>query len=261
MSNHHLRNENLSLKAKGLLSQMLSLPDNWDYSLLGLAKINRDQVTSVKSAVDELIAAGYVTRISVRDSKGKYGGYDYNVYEFPQQSSSEDEEESIENTDNSETMDNCPYVENPYTENPHTDNPHTENPYSEKPPQLNTNILNTNINKYVNKNDDHHMRDRPHLDDEIVDKYDLELMNHYIDALGRLGLYSSEQVTILKENAVGIAKALDEIYKEGSTLSKAAKEKRMLEIIIRRMKPEPLSSPMNYVREVLRNEIKQGGWS
>ena len=71
MSNHHLRNKNLSLKAKGLLSQMLSLPDDWDYTLKGLAAINKD-----------------VVRTRVRDERGCLRGCDYYVYEYPQTLSS-----------------------------------------------------------------------------------------------------------------------------------------------------------------------------
>jgi len=65
MSNHHLRNKNLSLKAKGLLSQMLSLPDDWDYTLKGLAAINKESVDAIRTAIWELEDAGYVVRTRV----------------------------------------------------------------------------------------------------------------------------------------------------------------------------------------------------
>ena len=51
MSNHHLRNKNLTLKAKGLLSQMLSLPEDWDYTLKGLSYINRESIDAIRTAV------------------------------------------------------------------------------------------------------------------------------------------------------------------------------------------------------------------
>ena len=63
MSNHHLRNHALSLKAKGLLSQMLSLPDDWDYTLKGLAQINRESIDAIREAVRELERAGYIERV------------------------------------------------------------------------------------------------------------------------------------------------------------------------------------------------------
>ena len=77
MSNHHLRNKNLSLKAKGLLSQMLSLPDDWDYTLKGLAAINKESVDAIRTAIWELEDAGYVVRTRVRDERGCLRGCDY----------------------------------------------------------------------------------------------------------------------------------------------------------------------------------------
>ena len=71
MSNHHLRNKELSLKAKGLLSQMLSLPEDWDYTLAGLSYINRESIDAIRTAVWELEKAGYITRRQGRDEKGK----------------------------------------------------------------------------------------------------------------------------------------------------------------------------------------------
>ena len=88
MSNHHLRNKNLSLKSKGLLSQMLSLPDDWDYTLKGLAAINKESVDAIRTAIWELEDAGYVVRTRVRDERGCLRGCDYYVYEYPQTPSS-----------------------------------------------------------------------------------------------------------------------------------------------------------------------------
>ena len=68
MSNHHLRNRELSLKAKGLLSQMLSLPEKWDYTLQGLAYINREQTDAICQAVRELERAGYIVRVRERST-------------------------------------------------------------------------------------------------------------------------------------------------------------------------------------------------
>ena len=83
MSNHHLRNQELSLKAKGLLSQMLSLPDNWDYTLKGLSLINREKIDAIREAIRELERAGYIVRSRERDEKGRLRGADYIIYEFP----------------------------------------------------------------------------------------------------------------------------------------------------------------------------------
>ncbi len=83
MSNHHLRDPALSLKAKGLLSQMLALPDDWDYSIAGLAYINREGVGGIRSAINELERADYRQRVQGRGSGGKLANIIYNVYEQP----------------------------------------------------------------------------------------------------------------------------------------------------------------------------------
>ena len=115
MSNHHLRNPDLTLKAKGLLSLMLSLPENWDYTLKGLSCICRENVDAIRTAVWELEKAGYITRRQGRDEKGKMTAIEYTIYEFPQP----------------------PKPKIPVSENPISDNPTTEIPVSENPTQLN----------------------------------------------------------------------------------------------------------------------------
>ena len=84
MSNHHLRDKGLSLKSKGLLSVILSLPDGWDYTVEGLAAICLEGRDAVRSAIQELEAAGYVRRERVREKSGRLGGCDYTVFEMPQ---------------------------------------------------------------------------------------------------------------------------------------------------------------------------------
>ena len=83
MSNHHLRNHTLSLKAKGLLSQMLSLPEDWDYTLQGLAQINKESIDAIREAVRELERAGYIERSRERDERGCLRGTAYTIYEQP----------------------------------------------------------------------------------------------------------------------------------------------------------------------------------
>ena len=83
MSNHHLRNHALSLKAKGLLSQMLSLPEDWDYTLQGLAQINKESIDAIREAVRELERAGYIKRSRERDGRGCLRGTVYTIYEQP----------------------------------------------------------------------------------------------------------------------------------------------------------------------------------
>ncbi len=81
MSNEHLRNRDLSLKAKGLLSQMLSLPEEWDYSLEGLSRINREGVDAIRTGVRELEEHGYLERRRLRDGSGRLAGTEYVVHE------------------------------------------------------------------------------------------------------------------------------------------------------------------------------------
>ena len=88
MANYHLRDKSLSLKAKGLLSQMLSLPEEWDYTLQGLAYINREQIDAIRQAVHELERAGYIVRTRERDSRGRLRGAEYTIYEQQQTPSS-----------------------------------------------------------------------------------------------------------------------------------------------------------------------------
>ena len=144
MSNHHLRDNELSLKAKGLLSQMLSLPENWDYTLAGLSRINKESVGAIRTAVWELEKAGYITRRQGRDSKGKMTAIEYTIYEQPQPMTSPP------------TSDN-PILENPMSKNPTTDKSTSEIPTSENSTQLNkdkTNKekLNTDLIKYPSIN-------------------------------------------------------------------------------------------------------------
>lgn len=84
MSNYHLSDKEISLKAKGLLSQMLSLPENWDYTLKGLAKINKEGIEAIRTAVIELEKAGYILRSQGRDAKGRMLSSEYVIYEQPQ---------------------------------------------------------------------------------------------------------------------------------------------------------------------------------
>ena len=137
MSNHHLRNKELSLKAKGLLSQMLSLPEDWDYTLAGLSLINKESIDAIRTAVWELEKAGYITRRQGRDERGKMTAIEYTIYEQPQQP-------GLEN----------PILENPTSAEPSLDFPTTANPTPENPTQLNKDISRTDLPKKEKTNTD-----------------------------------------------------------------------------------------------------------
>lgn len=122
INNTVLRDNRLSLKAKGLLVTMLSLPDDWDYSIQGLSSILKEGKDAVRAAVWELEQFGYVERVKDRSEGGQFSGYVYLIKEVP----------SFENTEVA-----------PLAENPTTVNPTTEKPTTENPPQLNTKELST----------------------------------------------------------------------------------------------------------------------
>ena len=82
MSNHHLKDRTLTLKSKGLLSMMLSLPDEWNYTTRGLAAICREGVDSIGAALKELETHGYIRRTQLRDEKGKITDTEYVIYEM-----------------------------------------------------------------------------------------------------------------------------------------------------------------------------------
>ncbi len=115
MSNHHLRDKSLSLKAKGLLSQILSLPEDWDYTLSGLCYINRESKDAIRSAVNELERAGYIERHQTTDESGKFSSNEYIIHEQPT---------------------SLP----PLLDKPLSENPTTEKPPSGNPTQLNKDI-------------------------------------------------------------------------------------------------------------------------
>ena len=81
MSNQHLKDKRLTLKAKGLMSVMLSLPENWDYTLRGLSAISKEGVDAISEAVKELERSGYVIRNRKRDERGRLSGTEYLIYE------------------------------------------------------------------------------------------------------------------------------------------------------------------------------------
>lgn len=123
MSNYHFKEKKMSLKAKGLLSLMLSLPEEWDYSVSGLATLSKDGKDSVMSALSELEKFGYLKRTRLTNEKGQFAGIEYNIYEEPQR-------------------------EKPISANPISAKSIEENPISEKPAQL-INLPNKELNNQL----------------------------------------------------------------------------------------------------------------
>lgn len=124
MSNYHFKERGMSLKAKGLLSLMLSLPEDWNYSVSGLVKLSKDGKDSVMTALSELEKFGYLHRTQLTNEKGQFNGIEYHIYEEPQK-------------------------EFPTAVNPISAKENAENEDAGKPPQLNTKALNTKGNKVL----------------------------------------------------------------------------------------------------------------
>lgn len=136
MSNYHFKEKKMSLKAKGLLSLMLSLPEDWNYSVSGLVKLSKDGKDGVMTALAELEEFGYLTRERQTNQKGQFSGIEYNIYEQPQR-------------------------DIPSAETPISDIPILEKPTSEKRTQLNTNQLshlNNKLLSVLNTKDDQLVR-------------------------------------------------------------------------------------------------------
>ena len=121
MSNYHLKDKRMSLKAKGILSVMLSLPSEWDYSVAGLQTLSKDGKDGTTSALIELEKLGYLVRSKVLNEKGQFDGYNYDIYERP-------------------------FTEKPQAEKPFTEKPSTDNP-------LQSNINQSNIKERKNTTD------------------------------------------------------------------------------------------------------------
>ena len=126
MSNYHLRDRSLSLKAKGLLSLMLSLPEDWDYTMKGLARICKDGIDSISGGIRELEAHGYLVRERVRNENGQLGSIEYTILEQPQAPA----QEPVQNS--------APVRGKPIREKPVQVNPMLDAPIQENPAQLNT---------------------------------------------------------------------------------------------------------------------------
>ena len=126
MSNYHFKEKGMSLKAKGLLSLMLSLPDDWNYSVSGLVRLSKDGKDSVMSALAELETFGYLTRERIKNDNGQFSGVEYNIYEEPQ-------------------------AVIPVTENQYEEKENEVNRHAEKPTQLNTNLINNSFNQILDE--------------------------------------------------------------------------------------------------------------
>ena len=183
MSNHHLRNTELSLKAKGLLSLMLSLPDNWDYTTKGLARICKDGVDSICAAVRELEEHGYVIRERVRGANGQLGSIEYTILEQPAEPS--------------------PERENPVQVKPILESPVLGKPEQEIPAQSNKDKSNTDLSSTKQSNP---IRSNPPAPEERNGTDGMEAREIYREIV-----YGNIEYDILREDNTVNRDQLDEI--------------------------------------------------
>ena len=156
MSNNHFRNKDMSLKAKGLLSLMLSLPDDWDYSINGLVSICKEQESAIKATLSELKELGYLIIRKQMPNETDTGRFEYiyDIYEYPKQGY---EKQAVENQ---------PLEIQPI-----------EKQAVENPTQLNTNILNTNISNTNISSTEKKSASAP---------ADISMYEYYVDKMGMI---------------------------------------------------------------------------
>ena len=187
MSNYHLRNQRLSLKAKGLLSLMLSLPEDWDYTSKGLSHICKDGVDSISATLRELETYGYLIRRRIRLSNGRLGQIEYTILEKPQNPSVEPNP--------------------PKRENPRQVFPVQASPVLENPAQLNKDIQNTDSIKEKREQNacaydarTYRILIEDHIDyDNLVEKYGTEKIDSIVDLIQEVVVSDNPYCMIAKE--------------------------------------------------------------
>lgn len=168
MANHHLRDISLSLKAKGLLSLILSLPDDWSYTMQGLSAICKDGIDGINSAIHELEQRRYVTRRRIRNDKGQLTVTEYTIWEAPQNIDSPEQphmQEMRETPILESPKREKPILEKPTLGNPKQANPKRAFPAQANPMQLNTNKPSTENNHTLSPNPSIHLSHRQRMTD------------------------------------------------------------------------------------------------
>lgn len=191
MSNYHLRDTELSLKAKGMLSMFLSLPETWEFSVNGLTKICKEGRDTVLTTLQELETKGYVFRKQSRDENGKLGKMEYIIYESPE------DRPQLEK----------PQSENPTTGKPITELPTTDKPMTDSPGQLNTNQSKTERIKDGEKKGSRHKYGQYGnvlLSDEEYEKLTNEFPHDYGKRIERLSEYMASTGKSYKNHLVTI---------------------------------------------------------
>lgn len=190
MSNYHFRDKRLSFKAKGLLSFMLSLPDDWDYSVQGLVGTAKDGRDSITSGLKELEHFGYLKREPIKE-KGIIKDWNYIIFEQPASDTSENEQSAFEFSESTENSQS-----DPYTDFPEVDFPEVENPKQ----------INTKSNKYINNNNIYISSISENESPKVDENHDTE--SESFDKVNK-AINEFEEIWKLYPKKIGKAKARD----------------------------------------------------
>lgn len=185
MSNYHLQDRELSLKAKGLMSFCLSLPPTWDFNIEGLTKLNRDGRNSIAAAVAELEAKGYIRRKRLRNANGTLGAAEYVIVEHPESAAA------------------C----TPVLEKPAEEMPDWAEPAQDNATQLNTNLSRTKRSNNERKKDPRHLYGQYQnvlLTDEEHEKLMAEFPSDYDVRIERLSEYMASTGKSYKNHLITI---------------------------------------------------------
>lgn len=237
MANYHLRDITLSLKAKGLLSLMLSLPEDWDYTTKGLACICKDGVDSICSTVKELEKAGYVQRRRLRNELGHLTEIEYTILEKPIHTASSEESALPDSSAKAGTPPKRekPVLDYPVLDNPELAFPEQEEPEQENPAQLNiqesiTEKLNTDlsskdsffpsgalpVNKQAPLTDGKTERERirEQIEYEImVERYSREQLDELVEIILEVAMNRSPTIRIGRDSEYATAYVQDRFSK------------------------------------------------
>lgn len=249
LSNYHFKDKRLSWKAKGLLSTMLSLPPDWNYTIEGLAALSGDGTKSTNSGLAELEKYGYLKRKQLRDGNGHFSLTEYSIYEEPievEEPTSEEQEldepleihdEDVPLCQNGQTVENTTF-------SPLCQKRKTEKRFAEKGVQLNTNILNTKeLNTYnssssVSKSKNKYATSHKHEEEK-------KLREHFkIDELRKI--CSAELVEV-------VFGELCKRDKEFQELMTAEATEELCIAIMRKQQQEPIRMLPNFVNRCLDN--------
>ena len=211
MSNYHLRDNRLSMKAKGLMSVMLSLPPEWDYSLRGLASISRESVNSIAAMVKELEECGYIERYQERNANGKMGGAVYNLYEKPKN------DEPVSGTDKHGLLSaNLPCPKKPNTVKPSSEKPCTENEAQLNKYQITTKKSNKEVSNtqsinpaassesqidWIDRIEESRAIVKENIEYDIISRqYDKEQLDEIVEIMSEVISTSRDKVTVGKQD-------------------------------------------------------------